>query len=187
MQPSLATISLLLGLLLLVKGVFAFVLPKMFKAFAKDFPRNTPLGIFLMLAATAWFLAIAKAEPFADFENIKNIILGIFGLVGVATCIFVRDFLPVRGLAVLFLLVAKVMVDAGRPHLAESPFVLVNQYFAYVLIVAGMWLTVSPYRLRDWQDWIMASALKLKIAAAAWIGFGAFLVWLGLTVFKKLS
>ena len=100
---------------------------------------------------------------------------------------FVRDFLPVRALAVLFLLVAKVMVDAGRPHLAESGLVLVNQYFAYVLIMAGMWLTVSPYRLRDWQDWILSSAIRLKIIAAAWVGFGGFLVWLGLTVFKKLN
>ena len=187
MQPSLANISLALGALLLLKGAFAFASPKAFTKLAHGFPRNTALGVVLMLAATGWFLSIAQAESFADFENIKPIILGVFGLVGIATCIFVRDFLPVRALAVLLLLVAKIMVDAGRPHLAVTQLVLVNQYLAYVFIVAGMWLTVSPYRLRDWQDWILASATRLKIAAAAWVGFGGFLVWLGLTVFKKLN
>ncbi len=187
MQPSLANVSLALGALLLLKGLFAFASPKGFSTLAKGLPRNIPLGVVLMLAATGWFLAIAKAEPFADFEGIKPIILSVFGAVGVCTCIFVHDFLTVRALAVLFLLTAKIMVDAGRPHLAESPFVLVNQWFAYVLIVAGMWLTVSPYRLRDWQGWIMASPLRLKIAAGAWTGFGALLLGLGFTVFKKLS
>ena len=187
MQPSLANVSLALGALLLLKGVFALASPKAFTGLLKGFPRNTAIGVVLMLVATGWFLSIAQAESFADFENIKPIILGVFAIVGITTCIFVRDFLPVRALAVLFLLMAKVMVDAGRPHLAESRLVLVNQYFAYVLILAGMWLTVSPYRLRDWQDWILSSATRLKIAAAAWVGFGGFLVWLGLTVFKKLS
>ena len=151
MQPSLANVSLALGAILLLKGAFAFASPQAFTGLLKGFPRNTPIGVVLMLVATGWFLTIAQAESFADFENIKPIILGVFALVGITTCIFVRDFLPARALAVLFLLMAKVMVDAGRPHLAESRLVLVNQYFAYVLIMAGMWLTISPYRLRDWQ------------------------------------
>lgn len=187
MQPSLANVSLALGALLLLKGAFAFAAPQAFTKLAKDFPRSTPLGVVLMLAATGWFLSIAYAESFADFENIKPIILGVFGLVGVATCIFVRDFLPVRALAVLFLLVAKIMVDAGRPHLAATQLVLVNQYLAYVFIVAGMWLTISPYRLRDWQDWIVASPTRLKIAAVAWVGFGGFLLGLSLTAYSKLN
>ena len=187
MQPSLSHVSLALGALLLIKGAFALASPKAFTKLAKAFPRNTPLGVVLMLVATGWFLSIAYAESFADFENIKPIILGVFALVGVATCVFVRDFLPVRALAVLLLLVAKIMVDAGRPHLAATQLVLVNQYLAYGLIVAGMWLTISPYRLRDWQDWIVASPTRLKITAGAWIGLGGFLVWLGLTAFAKLN
>mgnify|MGYP001125099086 CR=1 FL=1 len=37
---------------------------------------------------------------------------------GLGACIFVQDFLAVRGLAVVLLLLAKLMVDTGRPALA---------------------------------------------------------------------
>jgi len=38
---------------------------------------------------------------------------------GILSCVFVRDFLAVRGLAVVMLLLGKLMVDTGRPHLGR--------------------------------------------------------------------
>ena len=59
--------------------------------------------------------------------------MAAFAAVGVLSCVFVQDFLAVRGLAVVLLLLGKLMVDTGRPHLGQSPFVLVIQAWAYVL------------------------------------------------------
>ncbi len=92
-----------------------------------------------------------------------------FAAVGVLTCIFVQDFLAVRGLAVVLLLLGKLMVDTGRPHLGESPFVLVIQAWAYVLIVAGIWFTITPWKLRDLIEF--ATATKIASASAAWCGW----------------
>ena len=88
-----------------------------------------------------------------------------------------------RGLAVVLLLLAKLMVDTGRPHLAETTFVLVIQTWAYVLVVAGIWLTIAPWRLRDLLEWDTANEKRFKMTCGLRLAFGLFIVVLGLTKF----
>ena len=151
---------------------------------ARKFPRNLPVGIALMLLGTAWFVWIVNDEPIADFSAYKPAMMAGFAAVGVGACIFVQDFLAVRGLAVVLLLLAKLMVDTGRPHLGQSPFVLVFQALAYVLVVAGIWFTVMPWKLRDLLDLAMANETRVRIGGGIRLAFGLFLVLLGLTAFR---
>jgi hypothetical protein len=94
----------------------------------------------------------------------------------------VRDFLPVRGLAVVFLLMAKIMTDAAR--WADTDWRLVISTWAYVLAVAGMWFTISPWRLRDLLHWSVATESRTRTLSAVRFSFGLLVVILGLTVFK---
>ena len=125
-------------------------------------------------------------EPIADFSAFKPYMMAAFVAVGVGSCIFVQDFLAVRGLAVLLLLLAKLMLDTGRPHLGESPFVLVMQTWAYVLIVAGIWFTITPWRLRDLIGWASASESRVRLLSGVRLAFAAFILILGLTVFRSM-
>jgi hypothetical protein len=102
------------------------------------------------------------------------------------SCIFVQDFLAVRGLAVLMLLLAKLMVDTGRPHLGDSSWVLVIQVWAYVLVVCGIWFTVTPWRLRDLINWATASEGRTRLFSGVRLAFAAFIVLLGLTAFRAM-
>ena len=79
-----------------------------------------------------------------------------------------------RGLAIVLLLLAKLMVDTGRPALAQTHWVLVIQTWAYVLVVAGMWLTVSPWRLRDLLAWGTANEQRIKVGCGLRLAFGLF-------------
>jgi uncharacterized protein YacL len=106
--------------------------------------------------------------------------------VGILACIFVQDFLAVRGLAVVMLLLAKLMVDTGRPHLGTTPWVLVIQIWAYLLVVAGMWFTVTPWKLRDILNWATATEERIRIGSAIRLAFAAFVVILGLTAFRGM-
>src|SRR2546423_12678234 len=99
-----------------------------------------------MRLARAWFVFNVYREPIADCAVMKPYLCGFFAAVGVGACIFVKDFLPVRGLAVLLLLAAKLMVDTAR--WADTSWRLVITTLAYVWIIAGLWLTVSPWRAR---------------------------------------
>jgi hypothetical protein len=86
-------------------------------------------------------------------------------------------------LAVVLLLLAKMMVDTGRPHLG-SPWVILFQAWAYVLVIAGIWLTVSPWRLRDLLNWATADEKRVKLGCGVRFAFGLLMTILGFTVFK---
>lgn len=182
----LSLLSILLGAGMSVPQIYALARPKAFAATARKFPRNYAAGIVLMLLATGWFVWTVNNEPIADFSAYKPAMLAGFSAVGVLSCIFVRDFLAVRGLAVVLLLLAKLMVDTGRPHLGESPFVLVIQAWAYILIVAGIWFTVTPWKLRDLLEFATASETRVRIGSGLRLAFAVFIIGLGLTVFRGM-
>jgi len=182
----LSLLTILLGVALCIAPFFALTRPKAFAAAARKFPRNYPLGVVLMLLATAWFVWNVHVEPVADFAAFKPHMLVAFAAIGIGACYFVRDFLAVRGLAVLLLLLARLMLDTGRPHLGESPFVLVNQAWAYVLVLVGMWFTVTPWHLRDLLNWATATEARLKTGSLIRLAFGLFILALGCTAFRGM-
>jgi len=183
---SLSLLSILLGVGLGVPQIYGLARPAGLMAAARKFPRNLPAGVALMLLGTAWFVWNVNVEPIADFSAYKPHMMIGFAAVGVGACIFVHDFLAVRGLAVVLLLVGKLMVDTGRPHLSESPLVLVIQAWAYVLVVAGIFFTVAPWRLRDLIEWATATESRTRFLSGVRLVFAAFVLVLGLTVFRSM-
>jgi len=183
MTLKLSTLSILLGLGMGLPQIYGIVSPQKFAASVRKFPRNVPIGIVLMLLGTGWFLWNLNQESISEFATYRDKLLIGFAAVGIASCFFVQDFIAVRGLAVVFLLLAKLMVDTGRPMLASTHWVLVIQIWAYVLVVAGMWLTISPWRLRDLLNWATANEKRVRIGSIARLAFGLFVAALGLTKF----
>lgn len=184
MHISLSLLAVALGLLLILTNLYALVRPAKFAEAARKFPRSLPLGYFFMLLGTVWFVSYVKQESIADFESMKPYLYALFIGVGVGSCIFVKDFLAVRGLAVVMLLLAKLMVDTGRPHLGETPWVLLIQVWAYILVLAGVFFTVSPWRFREVLNWSVADAKRLKVMSGVRLAFGLLVAILGVTVFR---
>ena len=182
----LSILSILLGVGMSVPQIYGLTKPKQFATAARKFPRNLPAGIVLMLLATAWFVWNVNVEPIADFSAFKPYMIAGFVVVGILSCIFVQDFLAVRGLAVVALLLAKLMVDTGRPHLGESPFVQVIQIWAYLLVVAGCCFTVWPWKLRDILNWATATEDRIRIGSRIRLAFAVFVLILGLTAFRGM-
>ena len=183
---TLSLLSILLGLGLGVPQVYGLARPAQLAAAARKFPRNLVAGIGLMLLGTAWFVWLVNNEPIADFSAFKPYMMAGFVAVGVLSCIFVQDFLAVRGLAVVVLLLGRLMVDTGRPHLGESPFVLVIQVWAYVFVVAGIWFTITPWKLRDFVEWATATEARTRLLSGVRLAFAAFVLILGLTAFHAM-
>ena len=182
-EMKLSTLSVLLGLGMGLPQIYGLVKPAEFGAAVRKFPRSLPWGYALMLLGTAWFLWNLSQESISDFASYKNALFAGFAGIGIGTCIFVQDFLAVRGLAVVFLLLAKVMVDAGRPNLEATSWVLIIQTRAYVLVVGGIWFTVSPWRLRNFLEWGTANEKRIKVGCGIRLAFGLLVAILGLTKF----
>jgi hypothetical protein len=182
----LSLLSVLLGAGMALPQIFGLTRPAQLASAAKRFPRNLPVGILLMLLGTAWFVWNVSIEPIADFASFKPYMMVGFVAVGLLSCVFVQDYLAVRGLAVVLLLLGKCMVDAGRPHLGQSPFVLVIQTWAYVFVLAGIWLTIAPWHLRDLLNWATATESRIRLLCGVRLAFAAFILILGLTAFRSM-
>jgi len=177
----LPALCVLLGVGFCLPQIYGLKAPKKFASAARGFPRSAVAGRVLMPLATLWFLYYMRAENLADFVNFKQYLMLLFLAIGIGTCIFVRDFLAVRGAAVGFLLLAKLMVDRAR--WADTDWRLVVVTWAYVLVLAGIWLTISPWRLRDFVEWGTANEKRIRLGCGIRLVFGLFMAALGLAVF----
>lgn len=178
----LSLLSIVLGLVFGLPHIYGVMKPEAYGQALRRFPRSTPVGYLLMCIGTAWFLANLSQESISDFAPFKPFLYALFAMVGLGACMFVKDLLPVRALAVVFLLLGKLMVDSARWIDSEWRLVIVT--WAYILVVAGIWFTISPWRLRDLIDWSTASQSRIRMFSAARVGFGLLVVILGLTVFR---
>ena len=134
-----------------------------------------------MILGTLWFVYNLSQESISDFAAYKNVLYFGFAAVGIGSCIFVQDFLAARGLAVVLLLLAKLMVDTGRPRLPDTHWALLIQCWAYVLVIGGIWFTVSPWRLRDLLEWATANEKRVKVGCGIRLAFGLFVAAVGFT------
>ena len=178
---SLSLLAVLLGLALAASQVYGWLYPDHYRQVLQTFPRSLWPGYLLVGLATVWFLYNVNQETIADFAKYKQLMVFGFAALGVMTCLFVKDFLAVRGFALVMLLLAKVMVDTAR--WAESEWRLVIVIWAYIFIFAGMWLTISPWRFRDWLYWWTDTNQRIRRVCGGLAGFGLFVVGLGVTVF----
>jgi len=181
----LSILALLLGLAVALPQLYGLMNPAGFRETARKFPRSEPWGWALMLLGTAWFLWNLQNERISDFAAFKPYMLVGFGAVGLGTCLFVRDFLAVRGLAIVLLLLAKLMVDTAR--WVDTDWRLVIVTWAYGLVIAGMWFTISPWRLRDLIDWATRTDRRVRVGSGLRLAFGLFVAILGLTAFRTAA
>ena len=179
----LSTLAILLGLGLALPQIYGLMNPKEFAVAVRKFPRSMTWGYTLTLLGTAWFLWNLSQESISDFASYKNALFAGFAAIGVGACIFVQDFLAVRGLALVLLLLAKLMVDTGRPKLPETHWALVIQTWAYVMVIGGIWFTVSPWRLRDFLEWGTANEKRIKVGCGVRLAFGLVVAALGVLKF----
>lgn len=174
--------SVLLGLLYGLPQIYGIKNPEAFKKLARSFPRSISIGYVLMIVATFWFIYNVSQEKVADFENIKVYLYALFIGVGVGSCIFVKDFLAVRGYAVVLLLLAKLIVDSFR--WVESGWRVVLSAWAYVMVIAGMWFTISPHKMRNLIEWSTETPSRIKAICAIKLAFGLFVAVLGFIAFR---
>lgn len=179
---TLATLCLLLGAVTVVAHLPALLQPTAVTSWLHRFPRSVPWGVVLMLGGTAWFEWNLWQEQLMDIAPWKTLMLVGFGLVGVGCCLFVKDYLAVRGLAVVLMMTAWWVCELARWH--PHPLSKVLTAWAYVWVFFAFWWSMSPWRLRDAIDWVTASSTRLRIAAAGGVVWGAFIVGLGLTVLR---
>jgi len=123
-----------------------------FEKCAFAFLRSTKAAVAVFGGSGLWFLYILSQLGESDFGNIKGFLIAMFGAAGICAFFYLNDFLSVRGLAVLTLLLAREFLDSAFMQEPQSRLVLVS--LSYVAVVCALYLGAVPYRLRDFLTYI---------------------------------
>jgi uncharacterized protein YjeT (DUF2065 family) len=175
---SLKIITIIIGLLIALGHIPPTVAPAKFGAFMRTLPRNYPLGVVLMLAATIWFTALTGLMDLGELSGMRTGLMTVWAVSGVLVVIFVPGFLAARGLGCLLLLAAAVILDAA--FLVQTPARYVMTILAYLWVVWGMVLVYSPHLWRDAIQYVTATPERLRLISWSGIVFGLILLGLAL-------
>ena len=93
---------------------------------------------------------------------------------------FVDEFLAVRALGILALLMAEPLLDAAFFRYESSRLVLT--VFAYLLVVLGLIWVMVPYKLRDQISWFSKTTARWRGLHAFGFVYGAALIALAFTL-----
>lgn len=151
----------LFAAILFVCGIF-FFFPK-FKPLVTAFPRSKTAAVVTFGGGGLWFLYILSTLGEADFGDIKIYLIAIFGVAGLLAFKYLDDFLSVRGLAILGLLLPREFLDSAFMQEPVSRLTLVS--LSYIVVLASLYLGALPYRFRDFLEF-----LYLKPQRAVYFG-----------------
>ena len=161
MIPSLFTFTILMALVLLLAGIPFVAVPGKIREHVLAFPRNRPAGVVLMLLGGCWFLWKIWMLGQSDFGDYKEILFILFAATLIGTIFYVRDFLAIRGLAILILLSGNVGLKSAF-GLYDIPERLVLVSFIYVFVTAAILIGVMPYKMRDFFNWMYGTNLRVR-------------------------
>lgn len=171
---SLLLATLLPGLLLAVLGAALFVHTPAIVSTFKALPRSRTATFVFFYGGAAWFLERVWNLSMADFGQYRLLLFAGFAAVAVLAFFFVPDFLAVRGLCILTLLAGWPLLMAGFLNF-DHPQVYFLKVFVYLCIVLALWLGVQPWRLRDFFQWLFATAGRPRAIGGALLGYGLLL------------
>ena len=166
---SLHTAGVIAGVFLVVVGVLGLLKPD-FAQVAKQFPRSRVAGVVLLTICLAWTFWLVATIQMGEFSSFRRPLLIALPVGYVLTLVFVDEFLAVRALGILCLLVAEPLLDAAFLRYETSR--LLVTVFAYLLIIAGLFWVAIPYVLRDQINWSARSVFRWRCLHAIVLAYG---------------
>lgn len=177
---SLTLATLIPGLVLVLFGALLFVGNSAIVATFKAFPRSK-IGAGVMFGIGAlWFLYGIWHLSEADFGEYRTGLFIGFALVALLSFFYVPDFLAVRGACVVMLMAAMPLLDAGY-MIYNPPQIYLYKIAVYIGICLALYLGASPYRLRDFFQWLFARPNRMRTVGGALLGYGLVLAVVAFT------
>src|SRR5437868_3231537 len=137
---------------------------------ARSLPRSRIAGIVLLTLALLWSLWLLATIEMGEFASFRRPLLIALPIGYVLVLRFVDEFLAVRALGILCLLMAEPLIDAAFLRYEMSR--LLVTVFAYLLVVAGLLWVTMPYLLRDQINWSARSAFRWRFLHAIAFVYG---------------
>ena len=176
---SLIFATLLCAILILLPGL-AFVLNQpIWRQWCLRFARSERAALVFLAIASGWFLYYVSQLGEADFGNHRNLLFLGFASLAILSFFYARDFLSVRAACVVYLLFAQVILSAAFMQEPGTRLLLVAP--VYLGIVLALYLTISPFRVRDFFTWLYKEQIRLRLIGGGMVLYGLLLLVLPLT------
>ncbi len=169
---SLFTVTLSAAILLIALGAALLWSGALVERAARGFPRSTIAAVVFFGGGGLWFLRELSELGPADFGDYKQILILVFAAVGLGAFFVAKDFLAVRGVAVLALLAARPTLDASMVYTPPPESRVVLNGIVYVAIALAIWLGAAPYYARDIIAWLYAKRGRARALGAICLAYG---------------
>ena len=186
--------GIILGLWLIALHVLMLVKAEPVQGFLKKFPRNQQIGQVLIGVGLIWFWLLVQptgkgalnflAMELGEFDKAKPILRIAVPVSIILVGISVKEFLAVRALGLLGLMVAAPLL--GAAYLEDPTSRLLIPIFAYALIIKSLYWVGMPYIFRDAVTWATADQGRWRMLCFGGLAYGiavvacALLFWRGL-------
>jgi hypothetical protein len=163
--------GIVVGIALLFGHIFALVQKQKVQDFLKAFPRSYKWGVILLSIDLVWGMMCLSNMDMGEFFNLRKWFLIIVPVSFVLVLVYVQEFLAVRALGSLMLLIGGIVLQAAflQPQMSR----LLLPVIAYVWIIAGMYFVGMPFLMRDWVNWVTGNDGRWKLATLGGVVYGA--------------
>ena len=172
---SLFLATLLTGLIVLALGALFLVSNSAIVAMFKAFPRSQAAAVIFFGGGAAWFLYNVVNMSAADVIGFSTPtpFIFIFGALAVLSFIYVPEFLAVRGLSILILVGGWPLLMSGFGNYETPKLILAAAI--YMLVSTAIYLAASPFRLRDFFEWLYRTPGRARVFGAVVAAYGLLL------------
>jgi hypothetical protein len=170
---SLFLATLLPGLFLALLGAVLLWPNSLVGSTAKALPRSNRAAWLFFGAGAAWFIWRCGQLTESDliFFKTPGPVMIAFGVIAVLAFLYTPDFLAVRGLCVLMLLVAEPLLTSAYMEY-QYPQRLLMVTAVYLGLSLALYLAAAPYRLRDFFDWLFLRPSRPRLVGTLLLAYG---------------
>jgi len=174
-------VGIILGLALLTVHLWAWRNAHKAKAFLRVFPRHYIWGAGILTIDFAWAMLVLANMDMGEFFWLRKYFLMLVPIGYVLVLVYVKEFLSVRALGSLMLLVAGPVLASAflQPQMTR----LLLPILAYAWIISGMFFIGMPYLMRDWITLLLAKEARWQLAIWSGVVYGAVLLFLAVTTY----
>ncbi len=180
-MSELKIVSILLGVIFAVSGVAALIRPQAACDLLKAFPRSKSAGWILAAICIAWSGWLVYEMPLGGFERYKNLVYILIPVSFFVIITYMGELLAARALGGILMLAPHPMLIAAQFHPSALRYVVI--IMAYVMVIKGMALTLSPYLFRRYAKSIYNNGKLFRIICGSWAAWGVLLFGLGIFAF----
>lgn len=180
-MSELAGIAIILGsVIAMIYTPFVFI-PDRAREWISRFPRNRWAGWLLTAGDLIWAAWLIFNASLGRFEGLKPWLWVLVPVIFFLVVYFMDELLASRALGGLLVLLPAPLLSAARWH--ESAFRYVIVVLAYIMVIKGIILVLSPYQFRKWTALLIKRNSHCRTWGFIGLMFGVFIILLGITVF----